>query len=133
MDDSGFDPEKTEYTFAPGEEGEETDESKLPRFESVEEFLKEEYELVRGDLDPDDSRRNGNGVWIEDDDRVYQNLKDSCSRTSSSTTIWRPPLASWNSDPVTAMSMNFHRSDGSSLSMISFGRSCWRISSKTNP
>ena len=76
MDDSGFDPEKTEYTFAPGEGGEETDESQLPRVESVEEFLKEEYELVRGDLDPADSRRNGNGVWITDDDQVYRNLKE---------------------------------------------------------
>jgi len=40
VDDSGFDPEKTEYTFAPGEGGEDTDESQLPRVESDEEFLK---------------------------------------------------------------------------------------------
>lgn len=32
--------------------------------------------MVHGDLDPDDSQRNGNGVWIKDDDRVYQNLKE---------------------------------------------------------
>lgn len=71
-----FDPEKTEYTSELGGGGEETAESQLPRIESVEDFLKEEYELVHGDLDPEDSRRNGEGVWIKEDDRVYQKLKE---------------------------------------------------------
>ena len=67
MDDADFDPEKTEYTFEPGDGGE-NGRITPASCRTVKDFLKEEYELVHGYLDPEDSRRNGNGVWNMIDD-----------------------------------------------------------------
>jgi len=75
VDDSYFDPERTEYTFEPGDSGEDTDESQLPRIESIQDFLKEEYELIHGDLDLEEPRRNGKGTFIKTGDPAYKNLK----------------------------------------------------------
>jgi hypothetical protein len=75
VEDPDFDPEKTEYVFDPGNRGEDTDESRLPRVETIEDHLKEQYELVHGDLDVEDSRRNGKGTFIKTGDPAYKNLK----------------------------------------------------------
>jgi len=75
VDDPDFDPDKTEYVLDSEGGGEDTDDSTFPRVESIENHLKEQYELVHGDLDLGDSRRNGKGTFIKTGDLAYKNLK----------------------------------------------------------
>jgi len=75
VDDPDFDPEKTEFIFDPEGGGEDGDESQTPRVEPIEDHLKEQYELVHGDLDPEASPRDGKGTYIKSEDLAYRNLK----------------------------------------------------------
>ena len=75
MEDPDFDPDKTEYVLDSEGGGEDTDDSRFSRVETIEDHLKEQYELVHGDLDIEESRRNGKGTFIKTGYPAYKNLK----------------------------------------------------------
>ncbi len=116
--------------YSPGAGDEDPDRSRLPRIKPIEEYLKEQYELIHGDLDSGEIPRYDNGVWITSNDRTYHDLKQQLLGAL----IRHDELA------AAVGEVDFLAIHGGADELPSFGqkfsvndlaRSCWQRSSRT--